>query len=306
MANSLRPVTVAPKGMGLNDFVAHQEGFFAAEGLDVELDWKTFRGTQSSWKGLDYFQRPQDRPYTQDKHDVIQGACVWGSICNASAGMGKFVPDAYGVSPWAIFVRPDSSIRRAGGSQGCADLGRHARRQPFQRAVPAGEISAAREHQDGEHRRLRRPAQGAARRRGRGREPAAAADRHGRAARPAQDHRGHVQDAVVGAGELRARDRARLSARARPRREGDGCRLAKYLPLWKLAVPAEFESYHPWDFSKFGRGERFFYKTLPREEFDETLAQVKRWGLDQFLKDRSYEKSELLGRAVATKRGGQR
>ncbi len=43
MANSLRPVTVAPKGMGLYDFVALQEGFFAAEGLDVDLDWKTFR-----------------------------------------------------------------------------------------------------------------------------------------------------------------------------------------------------------------------------------------------------------------------
>jgi hypothetical protein len=66
--------------------------------------------------------------------------------------------------------------------------------------------------------------------------------------------------------------------------------MAKYLPLWKLAVPAEFENYHPWDFSKFGRGERFYYKTLPREEFDDTLAQVERWGLDQYLKDRSYEK----------------
>ena len=112
MAESLRAVTVAPKGMGLYDFVAHQEGFFAAEGLDVDLDWKTFRGTQSSWKGMEYFQRPQDRPYTQDKRDIIQGACVWGTICNASAGMGKMVPDAYGVSPWAIFVRPDSKIRR--------------------------------------------------------------------------------------------------------------------------------------------------------------------------------------------------
>src|SRR6516225_9033215 len=72
MASSLRPVTVAPKGMGLYDFVALQEGFFAAEGLDVDLDWKTFRGTQSSWKELAYFQRPQDRPYTQDKREVIQ------------------------------------------------------------------------------------------------------------------------------------------------------------------------------------------------------------------------------------------
>jgi hypothetical protein len=112
MAIGLKRVKIAPKGMGLNDFVAHQEGFFAAEGLDVELDWKTFRGTQSSWKDLAYFERPQDRPYTQDKQDVIQGACVWGSICNASAGMGRFVPDAYGLSPWAIFVRPDSAVRR--------------------------------------------------------------------------------------------------------------------------------------------------------------------------------------------------
>src|SRR5260370_12691376 len=112
MAGTLKRVTVAPKGMGLYDLVAQQEGFFAAEGLEVELDWKRSGGTQSSWKGLNYFQRPQDQPYAQEKREVIQGACVWGTICNASAGMGKMVPDAYGVSPWAIFVRPDSTIRR--------------------------------------------------------------------------------------------------------------------------------------------------------------------------------------------------
>jgi len=105
MASSLKRVRVAPKGMGLNDFVAMQEGFFAAEGLDVEFDWKTFRGTQSSWKGLEYFQRPQDRPYTEEKQDVVQGACLWGTICNASAGMGRVVTEGYGDSPWAIFVR---------------------------------------------------------------------------------------------------------------------------------------------------------------------------------------------------------
>src|SRR5438309_7619330 len=93
MASSLKPVTVAPKGMGLNDFVAFEEGFFAAEGLDVELDWKTFRGTQSSWKNFKYLERPQDRPYTQANDDVIQGACMWGTICNASAGMGRVVPE---------------------------------------------------------------------------------------------------------------------------------------------------------------------------------------------------------------------
>jgi hypothetical protein len=65
--------------------------------------------------------------------------------------------------------------------------------------------------------------------------------------------------------------------------------LEKYLPLWKLAVPAEFENLHPWDFSKFGRGERFVYQPIPRSEFDEVLAQVKRWGLDQYLKDESFD-----------------
>src|SRR5262245_17300534 len=112
MASSLKRVRVAPKGMGLNDFVAMQEGFFVAEGLDVEFDWKVFRGMQSSWKGLEYFQRPQDRPYTEEKQDVVQGACLWGTICNASAGMGRVVTEGYGDSPWAIFVRPESKIRK--------------------------------------------------------------------------------------------------------------------------------------------------------------------------------------------------
>ena len=109
----MRKVRVAPKGMGIHEFVAQEEGLFADEGIEDEFDWKTFRGTQSSWKQYKYFERPQDKPYTEDKDgSLIQCACVWGSISNASAGMGRFVPDAHGVSPWAIFVRPDSGIQR--------------------------------------------------------------------------------------------------------------------------------------------------------------------------------------------------
>jgi hypothetical protein len=65
--------------------------------------------------------------------------------------------------------------------------------------------------------------------------------------------------------------------------------LQKYLPLWKIAIPAEFENLHAWDFSKFSRGERFVYQAMPRSEFDEVLQQVERWGLDQYLKERSFE-----------------
>ena len=98
MTRELTRVKIAPKGMGLNDFVAAQEKYFEAEGIAVEFDWKTFRGTQSSWKNLDYFQRPQDQPYAE-KQEVVQGACVWGSICNASAGMGRLCPTAMAIRP---------------------------------------------------------------------------------------------------------------------------------------------------------------------------------------------------------------
>ena len=112
MTESLKRVKVAPKGMGLNDFVAMQEGFFAAEGLDVEFDWKTFRGTQSSWKGLEYFQRPQDRPIPRTRRRSCRARACGARICNASAGMGRVVTEGYGMSPWAIFVRPDSKIHK--------------------------------------------------------------------------------------------------------------------------------------------------------------------------------------------------
>ena len=72
---------------------------------------QVFRGTQASWKGLEYFDRPQDRPFAEGGDDnLIQCASQWGTVSNAASGMGKAVRDCYGVSPWGIFVRPDSKI----------------------------------------------------------------------------------------------------------------------------------------------------------------------------------------------------
>ncbi len=289
MAAELHRVKIAPKGMGLNDFVAMQEGYFAAEGLDVEFDWKTFRGTQSSWKDLQYFERPQDRPYTQDKAQVIQGACVWGSICNASAGMGRFVAEAYGVSPWAIFVRPDSRIRAP---QDLKDIpiavgmraGSHFN-VPYrlEKYLPLDNIKTV--NTGGFGARLQALLDG---------EVEAASLLPPQIAMAEQlGLRKIIADTFhtlwwvpegsppqVVTGYLRALDRAEQAMDAD---------LAKYLPLWKLAVPAEFETAQPWDFSRFGRGERFVYEPIPRSEFDEVMDQVKRWGLDEYLKDRSFE-----------------
>jgi NitT/TauT family transport system substrate-binding protein len=288
MTTSLKRVKIAPKGMGLNDFVAQQEGFFAAEGLDVEFDWKTFRGTQSSWKHLDYFQRPQDKPYTEAKEDVIQGACVWGTICNASAGMGKVVADAYGDSPWAIFVRPDSRIRKP------ADLkdvpvavglraGSHFN-VPYrlEKYLPLAHIKTV--NTGGFGARLKALLDGEVEAASLLPPQIAMAEQLG--LRKIIEDRFHTLWWVPG-GAAPEVVRAYLNALDRAEKAMDA-NLDKYLPLWKLAVPAEFEDLHRWDFSKFGRGERFVYQRIPQQEFDDTLAQVARWGLDQHLKERTF------------------
>jgi NitT/TauT family transport system substrate-binding protein len=278
-------ITVAPKGMGLNDFVAAEEGFFRGEGLDLEIDWKTFRGTQSSWKGMEYFERPQDKAVGDQ---VIQCACLWGTISNASAGMGLIVPDCYGISPWSIFVRPDSAIRKpedlrdvpiAVGMRAGSHFNVPYRLEKYMplehiktvnaggfgarlKALLDGEVDAA---------SLLPPQIDMAKELGL-REVLAAEFKTlwwVPEAAPETAVRGY----------LRALDRAEQALAAD---------LPKYLPLWKHCVPPEFQD-REWDFTRFGRGERFVYQPITREEFDEVLEQVQRWGLDQYLKDRSFD-----------------
>jgi NitT/TauT family transport system substrate-binding protein len=280
-------VKIAPKGMGLNDFVAMEEGYFVQEGLDVEFDMKIFRGTQSSWKAYDYFQRPQDKPYTEGA-EVIQGACEWGTICNASAGMGRVVADAYGESPWAIYVRPDSAIRRpedlkdvpiAVGMRAGSHFNvpyRLEKHLPLEhiKTVNVGGFGArlkALLDREVDAASLLPPQIDMAEQLGLRRVIANTFRTiwWAPASLPAEAVRGY----------LRALDRAEQAL------EAD---LEKYLPLWKHSVPPEFAD-RPWDFSKFGRGERFVHEPFPRDEFDEIFRQVERWGLAQYAKERAYE-----------------
>src|SRR5688572_28227649 len=286
----MRKVRVAPKGMGLNDFVAQQEGFFAAEGIEVEWDIKTFRGTQSSWKDLDYKSRPQDKPYAEGDKGLIQCACVWGSISNASAGMGRFVPDCYGVSPCAIFVRPDSKIRKPEDLKDVpVSVGLRAGSHfnvPFrlEKHLPLESIKVV--NSGGFGARLK-----------------ALLEREVEAASllpPQIDMARQLGLRMVMADEfhtlwwvpetapmedvrayLRGLDRAEKALNAN---------LQKYLPLWEKCIPPEFKDTQKWDYAKFTRGERFVYQPIPQREFDETLEQVKRWNLDQYLKERSFDK----------------
>jgi NitT/TauT family transport system substrate-binding protein len=291
---SLNRVKIAPKGMGLNDFVALEEGFFAAEGLDVEIDWKTFRGTQSSWKGLNYLERPQDQPYTHSKEEVIQGACMWGTICNAGAGMGRVVPEAYGLSPWAIYVRPDSKIGKPEDLKDVpVSVGMRAGSHfnvPYrlEKYLPLENIKTV--NTGGFGARLKALLDGEVEAASLLPPQIAMADQLGLRCIIADTFKTLWWVPDTSSPQT---VRAYLNALERAEKAMDAD-LGRYLPLWKHAVPAEFAD-RTWDFSKFGRGERFVYQKLPQVEFDAIVAMVERWGLDDFMKERRMEKLVYAG-----------
>ena len=54
---TLLHVKVAPKGMGLNDFVAYEEGYYAQEGIDIELGLDQYL-KERSFENLIYHAAP--------------------------------------------------------------------------------------------------------------------------------------------------------------------------------------------------------------------------------------------------------
>lgn len=105
MAHSIR---VMPHFMRLHEWIAVEQGYFADEGLEPELLVDAMHSA-SNHTGDDYLKRPQDRVFVEE---VANSACAWGSVCNASAGVGKWVPDLYGIGRFAIVAAPGSRIRR--------------------------------------------------------------------------------------------------------------------------------------------------------------------------------------------------
>lgn len=295
MSATQHRVRIAPKGMGLNDFVAREEGFFEAEGLEVEFDWEILRGMQQSWKGLDYFERPQDKPYAE-KVDVIQSACEWGTACNAGAGMGRMVTEAYGVSPWAIFVRPDSAIRKP---EDLADVpvavglraGSHFN-VPYrlEKYLPLDRIKTV--NIGGFGARLQALLDGEVEATSLLPPQIAMAEQLGMR-KIIEDEFRTLWWVPAMAPEAAVSSYLRALHRAEEALQAD---LPKYLPLWRHAIPKEFQD-RDWDFGKFGRGERFVPEAFERKDVEEIFSQVQRWDLDQYLKETDYDKIAYETRA---------
>ncbi len=102
----------------LQEWVAEEKGYFAAEGLDYE-----FRETMSSQSGTAHHLGNQVGAYQtfeQGRTCDVSGACHWTVNVAASSGHGKLYRDAYSVSPAGVFVPPESPIREPADLKGVA------------------------------------------------------------------------------------------------------------------------------------------------------------------------------------------
>jgi NitT/TauT family transport system substrate-binding protein len=284
---SLTRVKISPTGMRLHEWIALERGYFQEQAIEPDIQWQVQAGTQSSWKGLDYLERPQDRPFVQGQQ-TITNACAWGSICNAGAGMGKFVPDAYGVARWAIYVRPDSRIQRpedlanvpiAVGMRAGSHFNVPYRLEAY---LPQDQIKTV--NVGGHGARLTALLEGEVEATSLLDPQISMADQLGLRRVIANTFK-----TLWWVDERYDRELLDRFFRVLQRADQDLDRdLASCLPMWHYSVPPEFKD-HPWDYSRFDAGERFYYQPLPRAEYDEFVAQVERWGLDDFMKDKTFE-----------------
>jgi hypothetical protein len=107
----MKPMTkfvIAPH-MRLQEWVAEEKGYFAAEGLDYE-----FRDELYSKEGKKHDLGDKIGAYQtfeKGRTSDISCACHWTVNVAATNGHGKLYRDAYSVSPAGVFVPPDSPIQ---------------------------------------------------------------------------------------------------------------------------------------------------------------------------------------------------
>jgi hypothetical protein len=213
-------------------------------------------------------------------------------VCNAGAGLGRFVPDAYGVARWAIYVRPDSSIRRP---EDLAEVpiavglraGSHFN-VPYrlEGILPLERIKTV--NISGFGARLSALLEGEV-------EAASLLDPQISMADQLGLHRVIANTFKTLWVVPPTADRALVDAyfRVLQRADADLDRDASScLPLWRYSIPAEFQD-RAWDFSRFDVGERFWYAPLERHEFEELLQAATRWGLDDYMQVRSFDELAL-------------
>src|SRR5690242_12990362 len=100
---------IAPH-MRLQEWVAEEKGYFAAEGLDYEFHDEL---TSAAGKKHDLGNKVGAyQTFEAGRAANMNCACHWTVNMAASAGHGKLYPHAYSIAPSGIFVPPDSPVGR--------------------------------------------------------------------------------------------------------------------------------------------------------------------------------------------------
>ncbi len=282
--STLAKIRVVPHFMRLHEWIALENGLYEAEGLEPDLLDDVMHDVSSH--GADpYLGRPQDRPFLEGS-EIANSACEWGSVCNAGAGMGRFVPDLYGVARNAFFVAPGSRLERlsdlAGVPVGVGLMaGSHfTALHALELVLPKSKIKL--ENVGGPGRRLEALLGGEI-------EAANLLDPE----IPIAEAKGLRR---IAAGEFRTLfwvspgiPQHALDAYFRTLRRADEMLREEpraHMGLWARNVPPALAG--DYDYSRFGLGELLVFESYGEDTFDESVAFARRWGLDQNMKQSAF------------------
>src|ERR1700758_2240447 len=110
------PKFVIAPHMRLQEWVAEEKGYFAAEGLDYEFRDEL---VASDGKRHDLGDKiGAYQTFEQGRTTDVSCACHWTVNVAASNGHGKLYADAYSVSPAGVFVPAESPVREPGDRAG--------------------------------------------------------------------------------------------------------------------------------------------------------------------------------------------
>jgi ABC-type nitrate/sulfonate/bicarbonate transport system substrate-binding protein len=101
----------------LQEWVAEEKGYFAAEGLDYEFR-DNYGPGDAAKKHATANKIGAYQSIEQGRACDVSGACHWTVNVAASTGKGKLYADAYSVAPCGVFVPPESEIRHPGDLKG--------------------------------------------------------------------------------------------------------------------------------------------------------------------------------------------
>lgn len=279
------PIRVVPHFPRLQEWIALEEGFFQAEGLEPELLEDVMHAV-SSHHGDPYGQRPQDLPFVQQM-EVVNSACQWGTACNAGAGMGRLVPDLYTVGRYALFTAPGSKVQRLADLRdipvGVGEMaGSHfTTLQVLEQVLPKEHIRTV--HTGGPGKRLLALLNGEI-------EAATLLD---------------PEIAIAEAKGLRALARGEflitfwvaptinpdaLQAYFRALKRADEALSShpeRYLHLWERNVPPTLKG--KYDYSTFGLGEKFVFEPYTEDMFQHALHFAEEWNLHTHIQESRFD-----------------